>query len=169
MSLLISFQRERPDVSAEERAEVRRYGMSIDWSSEDEAFIASFPDVPFVRVHGATREEAAERGEEVIVAWLTALRDAGFPIPPPSITARTATLASPPSHDAAAVRRIRRTLDVSQQVFASLLNVKVTTVRSWEQGRRIPDGASTRLLDLAEKRPQVLLELSGMHRKERGA
>ena len=73
------------DVTAEELAEARRYSMCIDWSPEDEVFIASFPDVPFVRTHGATREEAAERGEEVIVAWLTAMKDAGHPVIPPKI------------------------------------------------------------------------------------
>ena len=76
-------QSEWPDVSPEELAEARRYSMCIDWSSEDEVFIASFPEVPFVRTHGATREEAAERGEEVIVAWLTAMKDAGYPVTPP--------------------------------------------------------------------------------------
>ncbi|MFN8591213.1 MAG: type II toxin-antitoxin system MqsA family antitoxin [Thermomicrobiales bacterium] len=148
-----------PDVTEAELAAAHRYSMAIDWSPDDEAFIASFPDVPFVRVHGRTREEAVERGEELIVAWLTALHDAGYPVTPPDRTARTRAFESPP-YDAAAVRRIRRTLDVSQQVFASLLNVKVTTVRSWEQGQRRPDGASTRLLDLAEHHPEILLALS---------
>ena len=74
-----------PDVTPEELAEARRYSMCIDWSPEDEVFIASFPDVPFVRTHGATREEAVERGEEVIVAWLTAMRDAGYTVTPPKI------------------------------------------------------------------------------------
>jgi predicted RNase H-like HicB family nuclease len=76
-------QSELSDVSSEELAEARRYSMCIDWSPEDEVFIASFPEVPFVRTHGATREEAAERGEEVIVAWLTAMKDAGYPVMPP--------------------------------------------------------------------------------------
>lgn len=73
----------RHGVTPEELAEARRYSMSIDWSSADKAFLASFPDVPGIRTHGATREEAAERGEEVIVMWLTAMRDAGRPVPPP--------------------------------------------------------------------------------------
>ncbi|MCD6028188.1 MAG: hypothetical protein K0S78_362 [Thermomicrobiales bacterium] len=76
-------QSEWSDVSPEELAEARRYSMCIDWSPEDEVFIASFPEVPFVRTHGATREEATERGEEVIVAWLTAMKDAGYPVTPP--------------------------------------------------------------------------------------
>jgi predicted RNase H-like HicB family nuclease len=78
-------QSDWPDVSEEELAEARRYGMCIDWSPEEEVFIASFPDIPFVRTHGANCEEAAERGEELIVAWLTGLKDAGLPITPPKI------------------------------------------------------------------------------------
>jgi predicted RNase H-like HicB family nuclease len=74
-----------PDVTPEELVQARRYSMCIDWSLEDEVFIASFPDVPFVRTHGATREEAAERGEEVIVAWLTAMKDTCCPVMPPRI------------------------------------------------------------------------------------
>ncbi len=73
------------DLTPEELAEARRYSICIDWSAEDGVFIASFPDVPFVRTHGATREEAAERGEEVIVAWLTAVKYAGHPVTPPKI------------------------------------------------------------------------------------
>jgi predicted RNase H-like HicB family nuclease len=80
-------QTEWPNVTPEELAEARRYGMCIDWSPEDGVFVASFRDVPFVRAHGATREEAAERGEEVIVAWLTAMKDAGYPITPPTVRA----------------------------------------------------------------------------------
>jgi len=76
---------EWPDVTPEELAEARRYSMCIDWSPEDEVFIASFPDVPFVRTHGATREEAVEQGEEVSVAWLTAMKDAGNRVTPPKI------------------------------------------------------------------------------------
>ena len=76
-----------PDVTLDELAEARQYGMCIDWSPEDGVFIASVPDVPLVRTHGATREEAAERGQELIVAWLTGMKDAGFPVPTPKIGA----------------------------------------------------------------------------------
>lgn len=37
---------------------------------------------------------------------------------------------------------------MSQPVFASLLNVKAATVRAWEQGQRVPDGAPARLLEI---------------------
>jgi putative transcriptional regulator len=76
------------------------------------------------------------------------------------ITMRTTTLALPPRvagirpHQ---VRAIRRKLNVSQKVFAQLLNVPVVTEASWEVGRRNPSGAALRLLQIAKKEPRVLL------------
>jgi DNA-binding transcriptional regulator YiaG len=145
-----------PDVSAEELAAARRYPMEITWSPDDEVFLASFPDVPGVMIHGSTPEEAAANGEEVIVAWYTALRDAGLPIPPPTISRRRVRVAPPGAYNGDRVRAIRRRLSVSQRVFADLLNVSLGAVRSWEQGWRVPDGASVRLLDIAERSPEVL-------------
>jgi putative transcriptional regulator len=52
---------------------------------------------------------------------------------------------------------IRRRLNVSQPVFAALLNVPVATARSWEQGKRRPSGAALRLLDLARQQPTILM------------
>ena len=54
------------------------------------------------------------------------------------------------------VATIRRQLNVSQSVFAALLNVPKVTEISWEKGRRKPTGAALRLLDLARKRPGIL-------------
>lgn len=44
------------------------------------------------------------------------------------------------------------------RVFANLLNGSVASVRSWEQGWRVPDGASQRLIAIARKHPSVILE-----------
>jgi predicted RNase H-like HicB family nuclease len=74
---------EYPDVTPEELAEARRYVMEIAWSPEDEVFVVSFPDAPGVLTHGRTRAEAAAQGEDAMITWLTALRDAGRRIPPP--------------------------------------------------------------------------------------
>lgn len=52
---------------------------------------------------------------------------------------------------------IRARLNVSQPVFARLLNVPVATARSWEQGKRMPSGAALRLLDLAQRKPEILV------------
>jgi predicted RNase H-like HicB family nuclease len=77
-------------VTDEEVARARRYPMVIAWSDDNQLFLASFPDVPGIVTHGTTPEEAARRGEEVIVIWLTAMLDAGHDIPEPSVTVRGA-------------------------------------------------------------------------------
>jgi len=56
------------------------------------------------------------------------------------------------------IRSIRRRLNVSQPVFAELLNVTKATACKWEQGLRKPSGSALRLLEIAEKQPQVLVE-----------
>lgn len=56
------------------------------------------------------------------------------------------------------VAAIRRQLNVSQSVFAALLNVPKVTAISWEKGRRTPTGAALRLLDLVRKKPEILQE-----------
>jgi putative transcriptional regulator len=56
------------------------------------------------------------------------------------------------------VAAIRRQLNVSQAVFAALLNVPKVTAISWEKGRRRPTGAALRLLELIRKKPEILQE-----------
>jgi putative transcriptional regulator len=72
-------------------------------------------------------------------------------------TLREATVAPPPRYGSSRVRRLREGLGLSQPVFAKALNVSVGTVRGWEQGVRIPDGPSRRLLEVVERHPQTIL------------
>ena len=55
------------------------------------------------------------------------------------------------------IRSIRRRLNVSQPVFAELLYVTKATACKWEQGLRKPSGSALRLLEIAEKQPQVFV------------
>ncbi len=153
------------ELTQDEIANALRYAIIIEWSPEDDAFIVSYPDVPGIHTHGATRSEAAENGDQVLALWLSARKKSGRLIPVPSFNARYATDPMAPVNDAERIRHIRQRLDVSQREFAELLNVSVGTVRSWEQGLRTPDGASQRLLEIAERQPDVLLEAVGAYRK----
>jgi len=76
------------------------------------------------------------------------------------ITMRTTTLELP-DHSCAIhakeIKAIREKLNVSQQVFAKLLNVPLVTEASWESGRRNPSGAAVRLLQIAKKQPKILM------------
>jgi len=155
---MVAAQRVYDNVRPEEFDEARRYSMEVEWSPEDEVFVVSFPDAPGVMTHGATREEAVAQGEDAIITWLTAHRDAGLAVAPPSVTARTTPAAPPiPDYRPEQIRKIRRGLDVSQSVFAKALNVSRGAVRSWEQGLREPEGAAKRLIYIAEKHPEILL------------
>ncbi|MBI3662799.1 MAG: helix-turn-helix domain-containing protein [Acidobacteria bacterium] len=81
---------------------------------------------------------AYERGEKVN------LRVTEIPAPPRRMTPQE-------------IRQIRRSLNASQALFASLLNVSPQAVRSWEQGLRRPHNAALKLLALAKKNPRLLL------------
>jgi putative transcriptional regulator len=76
------------------------------------------------------------------------------------LTARDVRLASPSTPSPSRIRGIRDGLDLSQSLFADLLNVSASTVRAWEQGQRVPDGPSLRLLEIAEHRPAALMEMA---------
>lgn len=77
------------------------------------------------------------------------------------ITARTHRLnrrtAAMPAMEIAA---IRANLNVSQAVFADLLNVPKATAVAWERGQRSPSGAAVRLLQIAKDTPEALMEVA---------
>ena len=64
--------------------------------------------------------------------------------------------AQPDSH----VAKIRIKSGLSQAEFASVLGVSKRTLEQWEQGRREPSGAAKTLLRIAEKHPEVLVEVA---------
>ncbi len=54
------------------------------------------------------------------------------------------------------IQAIRARTRLSQAVFAKLLNVSLSSVRQWEQGKRKPTGSTKVLLDLLNKSPHIL-------------
>ena len=56
------------------------------------------------------------------------------------------------------VKKIRDKLHVSQPEFAVMIGVSVATLRNWEQGRTVPEGAARALLKVAAKKPRAVLE-----------
>lgn len=58
------------------------------------------------------------------------------------------------------VVRVRMKSGLSQAQFAALLGVSKRTLEQWEQGRREPSGAAQRLIRIADRHPEVLLEVA---------
>jgi putative transcriptional regulator len=58
------------------------------------------------------------------------------------------------------VVRVRLKSGLSQAQFAAALGVSKRTLEQWEQGRRQPSGAAKQLLKIAERHPELLLEVA---------
>lgn len=56
------------------------------------------------------------------------------------------------------VAKVRQSLDLTQETFADLLGIGLSTLRSWEQKKREPSGAARMLISIALKHPEVLHE-----------
>jgi putative transcriptional regulator len=57
------------------------------------------------------------------------------------------------------VKQIRADYNLSQTEFAALMGISVKTLRNWEQGRRVPEGAARVLLQVAAKHPEVIWDV----------
>ena len=64
------------------------------------------------------------------------------------------TMCLPPVEDLPpkAIKKIRQTANVSQAVFAALLNTSLSTVQKWEIGQKKPTGAALKLLHIVQER-----------------
>lgn len=58
------------------------------------------------------------------------------------------------------VAQVRLKSGLSQAQFAAALGVSKRTLEQWEQGRREPSGAARQLLKIAERYPEVLIEVA---------
>ena len=80
-----------------------------------------------------------------------------------TLTAREVEFRPLPKLGAREVARMRANLKVSQVAFARLLNVSPRTVQAWESNARTPSDAALKLLHVARRHPEILLE-AGRHR-----
>lgn len=60
-----------------------RYSVTIRWSDEDEAYIATVPELPGLSAFGDTEEEALKELEIAQELFLDVMRERGDPIPEP--------------------------------------------------------------------------------------
>jgi len=74
------------------------------------------------------------------------------------LTVRDVHLKAPAPMSAHGVRTVRLAMRLSQAAFARVLNVSPRTVQAWETNVRQPSDAALKLLSVAKKNPEVLLE-----------
>ena len=60
-----------------------KYEIILNWSSEDQAFIAEVPELAGCAADGSTRQEALASAERVIAEWLETARELGRAVPEP--------------------------------------------------------------------------------------
>jgi len=65
---------------------------------------------------------------------------------------------APEPMDSRDIVALRHHIKLSQAVFAKLLNVSKKTLEAWEYGTRTPGDAALKLLRIAEKHPEILME-----------
>jgi len=74
----------------------------------------------------------------------------------------TEVVATPPGLNGRDVVRLRQQLEMSQGVFARLLNVSKKTVEGWERGERHPAQAALRLLQVIAADPAAYCRIVGI-------
>ncbi len=63
----------------------RRYSVIVQYSPEDEAYIATVPELTGIASHGATASEAVEMAHEAAATWISVNREWNRAIPEPDI------------------------------------------------------------------------------------
>lgn len=61
-------------------------------------------------------------------------------------------------HGGEDIASLRRFLGMTQKSFSGALGISVHTLRSWEHGRRTPEGPNLTLLRIAARHPRLLRE-----------
>jgi putative transcriptional regulator len=62
--------------------------------------------------------------------------------------------------DKVEVKEVRRSLKLTQLAFAQALGMSLSTIRSWEQGTKKPDGLARKVLRTLMQTPDLLQDLA---------
>ena len=63
---------------------IHHYSINIQWSDEDQVYIATVPELPGCKTHGKTYEEALKQAKDAIEGWIEFAKELGRAIPPPN-------------------------------------------------------------------------------------
>lgn len=64
-----------------ETMDSQKYRLDLRWSSEDECFVVTVPELPGCTAHGETQAEAVEEAQTAIRLWLETAEEMGRAIP----------------------------------------------------------------------------------------
>lgn len=90
--------------------------------------------------------------EEIFQELLESIREAGSILREEKEPSRVFSL------EEVDIKAIRKKYNMSQERFAELIGVSKRTLEGWEQGRRKPKGPARRLLQVAAKHPEAVLD-----------
>jgi putative transcriptional regulator len=86
------------------------------------------------------------------------MRQASEPANVPRVMLRSSPFdARDAQRDALGLKELRARTKLSQSDFAALLGVELSTLRNWEQGRRVPTGPARALLRAIRNDPQNVI------------
>ncbi|EUJ39304.1 hypothetical protein PWEIH_07786 [Listeria weihenstephanensis FSL R9-0317] len=63
-----------------------------------------------------------------------------------------------PTYSAKDIKGFRQKVELTQSAFAELMGISKKTVEAWENGRNSPNGSATRLLQIIDSNPEVLMD-----------
>ena len=100
----------------------------------------------------ATKSKATSRILDAVNETARDLRSAGFIDKRRMREYDALCLAPIPAYSSRKIRALRGRYELSQAVFASVLNTSLSTVRQWEIGEKHPSGPSLKLLNLLDRK-----------------
>ena len=138
----------------------RRYVRLVYWSEEDKAYVGSLPEICGPCCDAATPQEVYELLDEIALGYAEdklAGKDYGAVPDPGNLTFITNTRQNESANSGSRVAQIRKRLNVSQAVFAEIMQVNRSSVQKWEDGTRKPSGTASRLLELVSEHPELVM------------
>ncbi len=129
----------------------------IRWSSEDNAYIGSLPELcGDCCHHPSDPKKAAEQLDALAEQALDSCLRHNLPFDPPG-SALIITRHTPTNRDTAAfISALRQDMGLNQQDFAAALGVSKSTLSKWETGTRRPDAAAYKLLRILRNNPGLI-------------
>ncbi|RAI88358.1 type II toxin-antitoxin system HicB family antitoxin [Algoriphagus yeomjeoni] len=62
---------------------MRKYGIFVYWSDQDECFVSEVPELPSIKAHGDNQTEALENAQQAIELWIKVAKEDGIKLPKP--------------------------------------------------------------------------------------